>query len=767
MHANRHFVQTNRTQPARHWSMALMTGVVLLCSGLCHLARAQPVVVPESVQLSFPGEVEVSVLADFISERLKISIVYDETIRNKKITIRSPEPIPIDSLLDLLKSTLRMKGMTLVDGGAPGWLRIVQANRLADVAQFGSAETVSLLTPVTETFALRHVTPQQVNETITQFLTNPGANSIAVRDSRLLIVTDYAGNLTKIRELIKSLDQAEPPPVTDFYLARNLTAAQIVQTVTPILAAGKATPQGTAIQLLADPRTNQIAIVGRDSEVLRAKALLERFDVPLGLQTQVYQFRSVPAARLNTIFQELIDPLSKETLYQATVDEDANLLIVRTTVDLHQQLEKLRQQIDVAPEQTRSPVRFVKLKNANVDEVLQTLKAIGEMGGLEGGAPVPGKNGAPAAINPDPQTSFQPMPNAFLAQNPFQPFYLPFSPQDARDNLPGAGTAPRVVGGGALLPGNIRVSADPLTNSLVLVGDPAEQGPYLELIEKLDAPRPQVMIEAHIIAIDTSDNFALGVEVSIGDRQGAKRLFKFTSFGLSEVDPVTGALQIIPNLGFNGTLVDPDIADVVVQALAAHTRAHVLASPKILVNDNTRGRFESVLSVPFQSVNASQTVSTTSLGGNQQAGTSIDVTPHIKEGNELELEFDIEFSSFSGSGSAALPPPRQISRVESIVTIPDGHAVIVGGLKQIGDSSTFTGVPFAELIPIIRDLTSLQTRDTTTTSFFLFIKPVVVRDDQFAELKHLTRNEVQRSQYSPRFPSSAPVLLRVAPAHVK
>ena len=104
----------------------------------------------------------------------------------------------------------------------------------------------------------------------------------------------------------------------------------------------------------------------------------------------------------------------------------------------------------------------------------------------------------------------------------------------------------------------------------------------------------------------------------------------------------------------NGTLIDPDVADMVVRALAGHSRARVLAAPNILVNDNSTGKLESVTSVPFSSINASQTVSTTSLGGNQQAGTIITVTPHINEDNHLQLDFDVEFSAARAVGEISL-----------------------------------------------------------------------------------------------------------------
>jgi general secretion pathway protein D len=353
-----------------------------------------------------------------------------------------------------------------------------------------------------------------------------------------------------------------------------------------------------------------------------------------------------------------------------------------------------------------------------------------------------------------------------------QPMTLPLTPyedptasygniqQFGRDRLSGVLAPQLATGGVATLPGGARVSADITTNSLVIVAPTEVQDLYARLIESLDVRRPQVMIDAKIVAIDTTDDFTLGVEFSGGDRQGAKRLFSFTSFGLSEIDPTTGALSIIPSLGFNGTLVDPDVADVVVQALSSHTRVDVLASPRILVNDNATGQLESVTSVPFESVNASNTIATTSLGGNQQAGTTITVTPHIKEEDHLQMEFSLEFSTFAAAGgTATLPPPRQIDRVGSAVTIPSGHTVIVGGLQRIGEIKGKTGLPYAEAIPILRNLTSLTTRDTATTSFFVFLRPVILRDERFDDLKYLSDVSKRSAGLPGDHPVSQPVMM--------
>jgi len=284
-------------------------------------------------------------------------------------------------------------------------------------------------------------------------------------------------------------------------------------------------------------------------------------------------------------------------------------------------------------------------------------------------------------------------------------------------------------------PNRAQVTADVNTNSLIVIADETTQRIYEELIDKVDRRSPQVLIEAKIVTVDTSNQFSLGIEVSGGDRTGESRLFGFSQFGLSSVDLATGALSFGGTLpGFNGALLRPEEADVLVNALSAHSRAKVVASPRILVNENNEGVIESVVSQPFASINSTNAAASTSLGGNQEAGTTISVVPHISDGDHLELDFSIEFSSF------------------------DGHTVIVGGLNQESVSGSVSAIPWLKEIPIIRDLSKNRSSTNQNSALFIFIRPLILRDDQFQNLRFLSRQAEKNSRTE--YPFSAPVIMR-------
>lgn len=497
----------------------------------------------------------------------------------------------------------------------------------------------------------------------------------------------------------------------------------------------------------------------------------------MGLESKVYAFQFVEAARVDRLVRDLLDPLTAERLYRSSVDEEDNLLIASAPRDIHQRIEGLKTQMDVESKRPGSAVQFYKLKFASAAEVLQTIQSV-QQGttsldrfGPRGVSPIGrGRFNDDQYSNPVgyggqfvPGQNQPAEPGALLP--PTTPAYVP-SPAElgaAPPPLPAPGTLPVALASDAsegLLPSSARVTADPTTNSIIVVADRATQQVYADLIEFLDKRRPQVMIEAKVVILDTTDNYALGIEVSGGDRLGINKLFQFTSYGLSMVDPVTGSLALIPGRGYNWTLVEPDTADAVLRALAGHTKARVMSSPRVLVNDNATGTLASVAEVPFTSVNASQTVATTSFAGFAEAGTTIEVTPRISDDDHLQLDFVVTLNSFTGAASAGVPPPRQTNEVTSTVTIPDGYTVIVGGLNQKNNSHTREGIPYIEKIPVLREITGNYSSDNSQNTLFVFLRAVILRDDDFEDLKYLSDRDLGPTHLRNNYPVSQPVLIK-------
>ena len=249
------------------------------------------------------------------------------------------------------------------------------------------------------------------------------------------------------------------------------------------------------------------------------------------------------------------------------------------------------------------------------------------------------------------------------------------------------------------------------------------------------------------------------MELISGTQVGFERLIQFSSFGLSA--NADGGLTLGPGAGLNAALFSPEDGDAVLRALAVHNRARVLSVPRILVDDNSTGSLASVTEEPFISLNSfNNGGSSSSFAGFAEAGTNIEVTPRISDNDYLSLDYVITVNNFTGTGTDGSPPPRQTDEIRSTVTIPDGHTVIVGGLNRKSSSVDLEGIPVLENIPLIRRLTGNEGTADGQTTLYVFLKPVILRDDKFEDLKHLSDVNVRCAGSCPDYPESKPILVR-------
>ncbi len=765
------------------------------CGGTLLLGQEQPI----EINLAENANLNIEALVRLAAEKLELKILYEDSLlaqRKSRIIIRGSARVTRGTLLELLQATLRVHGLALVNAEVGDFKRIVRLEHARPFVPQGTSADVGPAEYVTQIFQVRHI-PVQIAEAYIRTFSTQGvtggnqpsgtsAHITTIAEANLLIVTDVASSMRKIEGLVAAIDVPATKAVYRFRKVEHLEATELKRRLDEILAAGNlfGTPppaagpnqgRGSAnsivaapVQVLADERTNRLLLIGSQGQVDALLELIEQLDVALDVQMKIYRFEHVSATRVDMLIQQFLGEDNVQRAYQSVVDEETNRLIITTRPDIHKKIEEIRSQLDVAPtaEDANRTVRFYRLKNVNVRDILDSLRAIersvedrhgsrqgnlGRMNFREGFEPSGPNRFSPGQLEGD-----LPIPPP-VREDPsgggLEGVQGPLGPQRE-----GVTASERVRE--SVLPGRAKLTIEESTNTLIVVAEPAVQALYAEMIDKLDRLRPQVLIEAKIVAISGSDTLDFGVEISGGDRTGLKKLFAFTSYGLSTVDPATGALSLIPGLGFNGTLVDPSSADAILRALVTSDRARVVSSPRVLVKDNAIGTLTSVSEVPFVSVNASQTVATTSFAGFAEAGTTIRVTPRVSEGDHLRLEFDIIVNDFTGEPTETTPPPRQTNQVTSEVTIPDGHTVIVGGLRRHRMSQQERGMPLVSEIPIVKHLFGTTGKTWQTESLYVFIRPVILRDDKFRDLRYYSNRAQSRAHVARDYPASLPVLLR-------
>lgn len=712
----------------------------------------------ELIRLNFSENVPLTTLIVLVTERLNLNIMYDQTQVAREITLRTPSLIPKGALLDLLRAVLAAHDLILEETAVPGLLRIVSAQEMANMARFEGDPALTVVPGVvTRVFEIRYIAAERV-QTVIQPLLSTGGKVNLLPQANLLVVTDRVGNLERVERMVAIIDASRGDAVTLTYQPEYVPAEQLRGLIEPIRQAMANLGDEQArinAQVMEDPRTNRLVIVGLERDARAVLEVAQTFDVPSALERRVYRPQVISPERLEALIRQVAVPQPTATTFRATTDASQRLLVVAATSALHAEIEDLLEQVDQPPEVDEEPVRFYRLKNTIAADVLATIRALESEGqaGLAGVAVGDDIVDPPGAFTEAPLFGPTPPPPDLVEEAAAAEFETAPAPEGQR-------IAPAAPGEGASRP---RIAVDANTNSIIVIAPPAQQRLYARIIEALDVRRPQVLIETTIVSMDTSDDFSLGVEIGGLSGFDDGELITFSSFGLSEVDPLTGRLTPTVSNGANIALLSPDIADVVIKALSSSSRARLVSMPQILVNDNEEGMLQSVNKEPFQRTVVTESTTIVGEGDTAEAGTTITVTPHISEGDYLQLAYAIELSTFTGQREPNLPPPSQSNNVAARVTIPDGHTIVVGGLSRKDYRETLSEIPLLGQIPLIEHLFQSQTRDEVNTTLFIFIRPTILRDDQFRDLKYISGLYREQAELKDDFPSSKPMLLPPVP----
>lgn len=224
-----------------------------------------------------------------------------------KVTVVSSRPMRPDEIYDVFLSVLRVHGYAAVPAGS-----MVKIVPVAEAEQNGGAAGGSVGSPddlVTEVVPVKHVSAAELVPILrpllpasAQILAHPASNS--------LVVSDRAGNVRRLVEIIKRVDTSSDAEVEVIPL-RHANAAELARTLTE-LGEDKSAPAGTAPRVFADSRTNSILLSGAKNARLRMRALIAHLDTPLdnGGATQVIYLNYASAKELVPILQNVASSLA-------------------------------------------------------------------------------------------------------------------------------------------------------------------------------------------------------------------------------------------------------------------------------------------------------------------------------------------------------------------------------------------------------------------------------------------------------------------------
>jgi general secretion pathway protein D len=191
-----------------------------------------------------------------------------------------------------------------------------------------------------------------------------------------------------------------------------------------------------------------------------------------------------------------------------------------------------------------------------------------------------------------------------------------------------------------------------------------------------------------------------------------------------ESDPAAGIVQ-----GFYG---DKHI-NALLTAMQNESYGRVLAQPKILVNDGSTGTIDrtDITNVRIDQVIIPEegTQRTATDFREYTSGISLLITPNISEGDLLRLEVEITRSDFTQT-FVDRPPNQTENNVKTIVTVPDGKTIILGGLVRLNQSKGSAKVPLLGDLPLLGGLFRSIDDSVDDTKLYVFLKANILRPDE-------------------------------------
>jgi general secretion pathway protein D len=422
--------------------------------------------------------------------------------------------------------------------------------------------------------------------------------------------------------------------------------------------------------------------------------------------------------------------------FKLVADELTGAFVLTATPARHQKVVELLERLDAEAPIEGQPIRTFSTRNRSAVELADVLNRLIGTGFLSPGAPVPGIAPPMSAVTPFPEI-------------------VPVLPPVANQATP----LPVLVL--AADRSKVILTADAVTNTLLATGEAHLLDKVGELVKALDVMTSQVMLEVLILNLSDNDTVDLGVEIR-ALKDNSATIILSSLFGLGVPNPTAPAPPVPSVLsGFTGVVLDPGNYGVLVHALQVLNKGRALNIPKVLVNSNQRATLTSVLQTPFLSTNATNVVATTSFGGTQDAGTTIEVRPQIAQADHLVLEYSIVLSTFVGpSTDPSLPPPRQQNNLKSVATIPDGYTVALGGLETTSETVGTSQVPFLGKLPVIGWLFRSKSAVNSHSRFYVFIRASILRSADFQYLKFMSDVGRHDVDLEPSWPEVEPALIR-------
>ncbi|MCL4557881.1 MAG: type II secretion system secretin GspD [Deltaproteobacteria bacterium] len=516
---------------------------------------------------------------------------------------------------------------------------------------------------------------------------------IPLREARGTNISTYMGNLP---------EQTSDVYITQVVPLRYVKSSDMANVLRPFLSAfGNIQPYDA---------TNTLIITESASNIDRLLKIVHELDTDTNRQTiKVIQLKYATAQSVASIITNLYagqttrptfgffrppnQPGQAPQAIKVLSDDRTNSIILVAGMDDMASIEALIQKLDV-PVVGEGQIHVYYLKNANAEKLASTLATLAGSGGA-----VPGQPGQ---------------------------------------------RGPAV----AQLAGGVKISADPATNSLIIIATPQDYEIIKGVIRDLDIRRRQVYVQAVIAELSLSATKTLGVDLNALPNLSASgvQVGGISNMGAGIANILSSQNQLGTLVGqsgmslgiINGTISYNGVSYInvaaLLNALETNSQANVLATPDILATDNEPAQIMVGENVPIPTGQSIGQISgyTQTYVQRQDVGLTLKITPQINAGDYVRLKLNFELTAIipspQGLNANAIGVTTSKRSAETVVTVKDRSTIVIGGLLQDNASVSESKIPFLGDLPIIGWLFRYSNKTKDKTNLMIFLTPYIIKD---------------------------------------
>ena len=705
----------------------------------CGAENLNDPVPPDQITMNFQN-VDIPILAKFISEITGKNFIIDETVRGK-VTIISPTKVTPEEAYHAFQSALQIKGFTTVQTGKT--IKIIPARNVRSDAPLTESQAPAEARGdeyVTRMVKLSNVDAASLVQIVQPMVSHDGLVA-AYPEDNTLIITDDAYNVERLLKIVGSLDVQGMQKNVAVIPLKLAFAGELAPEIEQIMGAreggaqrpaggvgvvtASATSSGTGFKVIPDERTNSLIVLAGPLQMNEIQDIVAKLDIQPPNATSrihVYRLKNAGALDMVQVLSNLLGSGGAPTTLSPTTGKGS--LGRGSSLGMFN------------GSNNSMSGSFGAYGSSNTSGLSGgTMGAsMGGGGGLGAGSSLGSMRGSSGSGLSGASTSASGGGSSSSTRNP--DFVSP-----------------------------VNVTADPATNALVVSAAPQDWQTLKQIIDELDVPRVQIFVQAVIAEVGVQRQLDLGVNFqsyaglsgstiglgsfNTGNLQTAlTNPLSLTGLNLGIASgskcsvPVTSSSSSSSSSSSTSYITVPcDIA--LITALQSDTHSNVLSAPTLLTADNEEAEIIVGENLPFvSSASANSAVSGQIFNSvdRQNVGITLDMVPQVSEGDYVKLDVYEEVSNVvAGTQNNTNGPTTTIRAASTSVFVQDHRTAVIGGLISTDDEKTNEGVPYLSNVPVLGNLFKTVSKTNDKQNLLVFLTPHIIRNRN--ELRALALDE--------------------------